>query len=596
VWALLNPTGLPPLPRAGHVAAYDPVGRAFLMFGGLNGRFTILNSGSGELWSLSLDGPPAWSVRAPPGLPATLSNAAGAVDPVGRGLYVHGGQYAGQDHWQRTSVSGDLFRFPLDAPGDFERVTPSGTSPLARHGHVAVWDPLRSRLVLHGGRDAADFPNTGKTPGSLLGDLWAVRLSPDPEWIPLTALGTPPSARYEHSAIYDPVRDRVLIFGGDDGALRNDVWELSLSTDPPVWSELSPLGTPPVARRAHAAVYDPTGDRMMIVGGYGPLPGPPEEVLSLAGPSPRWEPSGANATRRSNTVVVLDPGRDRLIRFGGFIQYDENGLERYQSLNDVQLLALAGGAWEVIPASGFPPSSRGEAVAAFDSLRDRMIVVGGRMLESGGGSTIYDPHWSDIFTLEFDKSVPTRISFVEWRVEDGVVHLRWWSPDGAQARVEVERREAHETDDKASWRSLGSIARVDASGRIDVEDRDVKPGGRYGYRLATWEGNAPVTTEEVWVDVPAAAGARLSVRAAGAHPITSSAWAVEVVLVSDAPATLELYDIAGRRLWTRSVTGLEPGAHSIPVVDVSGKPGIYLVRLSQGGLRAEGRLVRVAGR
>ena len=59
--------------------------------------------------------------------------------------------------------------------------------------------------------------------------------------------GTPPSARDGHTAIYDPVRDRMVVFGGDDGALRNDVWALTLSGSP-AWSALAPVGTPPSAR------------------------------------------------------------------------------------------------------------------------------------------------------------------------------------------------------------------------------------------------------------------------------------------------------------------------------------------------------------
>ena len=39
--------------------------------------------------------------------------------------------------------------------------------------------------------------------------------------------GTPPIARYIHSAIYDPVRDRMVVFGGyGRSGFRNDVWAL----------------------------------------------------------------------------------------------------------------------------------------------------------------------------------------------------------------------------------------------------------------------------------------------------------------------------------------------------------------------------------
>src|SRR5262249_21973435 len=52
----------------------------------------------------------------------------------------------------------------------------------------------------------------------------------------------PPTTREGHSAIYDPVRDRMVVFGGFGGGfyfnhLTNDVWALSL-TGRPTWTQL----------------------------------------------------------------------------------------------------------------------------------------------------------------------------------------------------------------------------------------------------------------------------------------------------------------------------------------------------------------------
>ena len=77
-----------------------------------------------------------------------------------------------------------------------------------------------------------------------LNDVWALSLAGTPAWTQLTPAGTPPSARSDHSAIYDPVRDRMVVFGGilDGVRYRNDVWALSLAGTP-AWTQLTPAGT-----------------------------------------------------------------------------------------------------------------------------------------------------------------------------------------------------------------------------------------------------------------------------------------------------------------------------------------------------------------
>ena len=61
------------------------------------------------------------------------------------------------------------------------------------------------------------------------GDVWALSLGSGPAWTELVPAGTPPGARAGHSTIYDPVRDRMVVFGGADPYHLNDVWAL-------VWS------------------------------------------------------------------------------------------------------------------------------------------------------------------------------------------------------------------------------------------------------------------------------------------------------------------------------------------------------------------------
>ena len=130
--------------------------------------------------------------------------------------------------------------------------------PSGRYTHSAIYDPVRDRMVVFGGYDGIDRE---------CNDVWALSLSGSPAWIALTPAGGPPSARLYHTAIYDPVRDRMVVFGGNDYfGYFNDVWALSLAGSP-AWSEITPAGGPPPARAGHTAIYDAARDRMVVFGG-----------------------------------------------------------------------------------------------------------------------------------------------------------------------------------------------------------------------------------------------------------------------------------------------------------------------------------------
>ena len=66
---------------------------------------------------------------------------------------------------------------------------------------------------------------------------------------------------------------------------------------------------------------------------------------------------------------------------------------------------------------------------------------------------------------------------------------------------------------------------------------------------------------------------------------------VSFSLLDDSPASLELYDLTGRRIESRAVGGLGPGAHGTSLTPRAVPPGVYCVSLTQGSHRAFSKVV-----
>jgi hypothetical protein len=89
------------------------------------------------------------------------------------------------------------------------------------------------------------------------------------------------------------------------------------------------------------------------------------------------------------------------------------------------------------------------------------------------------------------------------------------------------------------------------------------------------------------VGVPDGPGLAFALERPSPNPARSSALLMRFTLPSDAPASLELFDVAGRRVVGREVGSFGAGHHT---VDLAGRAkaesGMYFVRLQQGGARA----------
>jgi galactose oxidase-like protein len=269
------------------------------------------------------------------------------------------------------------------------QLAPSGTAPVGRVYHSAIMDTSNGRMVVFGGESARMGTFYG------LADSWALTQGPGAGWSSLNPAGAAPSARDGASAVYDPVRQRLVLFGGSDApsSRLNDVWLLDLGAAA-AWSKASPTGTPPTPRTLQMAIYDEAQQRLIVFGGDDGLGGVLKNdvwALSMSG-SPTWTqlfPTGPAPPAREFGSVVYDAAHTRAIVFGGEgpLPFNTPGSPTLDSgsptLNDVWALSLSGApAWTRLTPTGAGPVARWEHAAVYDSACQQMIVFGGDVFPS----------------------------------------------------------------------------------------------------------------------------------------------------------------------------------------------------------------------
>ena len=228
---------------------------------------------------------------------------------------------------------------------------------------TAIYDPLGNRVIVFGGR-------TGST---YLNDLWAFDLD-SKSWVELNAQGTPPSPRRGHNAIYDPMARRMISWAGQGdggGSFFDEVWALDLETLQ--WLNVSPDMSPP-ARYGSASVYDPAEHRLVSFAGFS-AQRRFDDVQAFDLGSQTWQDLAPEMgpIRRCLHTAALDPARSRMIIFGG----QSNVLRHH---NDLWVFDFVTNLWTEAPADA-PPSGRFFTSSLVDS--DGSFIVFGGTTASG---------------------------------------------------------------------------------------------------------------------------------------------------------------------------------------------------------------------
>lgn len=513
-----------PGPRREFGAIYDPGHQRHVIFCGFDDAtgYQLFN----DVWVLSLEDDPQWSRLVIPGdTPGPRHSPQWGYDAARNRVLVFGGYGRHYPDSPSYEYLNDVWQLSLDGTPHWTELHPSGQAPTGRLAGAAVFDPMRQRFVGFGGTIGAPV------------DTWVLDLRGQPSWQPLTTeAGVSPNGGWGMSSVFDARRDRMLIFGGSTGdgyyGASNQVWELSLR-DRPKWRPITATDTPPSPRRSTAAVFDPLRDRMVVYGGF-------------------------------DAVPASD-----------------------QFLGDAWALGLGDApAWTRLWPSGNLPAGRDALAAAFDPIRGRMVIHGG-----WSGSVMLGDTW-----------------FLEWGGESDdaelvpnssatplAAHLCWDVSGATGNLAAIYRREAG-----GEWTSMAE-AEVSVDGRILFDDASVTPGRTYGYmavvaseRGETFGGVAdvPVPTNAVGVGPDRAFDFVLA--SIAPNPVVRN-MTVSYSLASSEPARLELLDVTGRRWLSRELSS-GAGRHQVQLSTGGQVPdGLYFLRLSQGARTSSARVAITEG-
>lgn len=257
----------------------------------------------------------------------------------------------------------------------------------ARKSHSAIYDPVGKKMLIFGG--------AGKE--GLLSDTWVFDIEKK-VWQKIEVKHSP-SARWGHSAIYDESNKQMLIFGGyaEKGGSLSDVWAFNIENKE--WKKIKIKETPP-ARHGHSAIYDPVNKQMIIFGGKGNKPLGDTWTFGIEKRS--WEEIAANKESPPPSFghsAIYDSANKKMVIFIGTATWIYD-IEPLQDNSPTGLsVPKASLKKEWTEKSGIFEISAFSFSAVYDSANKQMIIFGSGIQ----GSLLADTWIADIEKDEWNK-------------------------------------------------------------------------------------------------------------------------------------------------------------------------------------------------
>ena len=177
-----------------------------------------------------------------------------------------------------------------------------------------------------------------------------------------------PLGRYLPGFVYDPVNDRIMMFGGsNDVDLYDDTWVLNTTSG--TWTELS-LSVSPIARHSCVMVYDSSAEVIILFGGHNGTAWDSDTWIfdcnqeTWTEVTPAISPHG-----RGSAAMVYDSLNDKVLLFSG---YSESGPD----VSDTWAYDYISNTWEEM-SPDVSPHARYGAAYTYDTENESMLLFGG---------------------------------------------------------------------------------------------------------------------------------------------------------------------------------------------------------------------------
>ena len=356
-WVNRTPDPIPPtLPsrRADAALAYDSHRHKMVLFGGIGGDGFTASLGDTLEWDATTG---AWSDVSTTTGPAPQEFANLVFDDRLNSALLFGG----------SSLSGGLLGWDgsrWTVPSD-----PGNGSPVARQSSGITFDSGRGKLICFGGITSA---------GTILDELW--EWDTVSGWVNRTPSPRPPlwpSARVEpHGLAYDAARGVSVLFSGGAAA---DLWEWNGTTG--VWTNRTPTPLPavwPSSLTRHSLVYDPVRARTVVLGGELP-DGYLESIWEWDGATGAWTEHPPPPLQQDSPLpltglaAAYDTYCHRIVMVTGDVGSGEQFTRQTWEWDG----ASATFTDRTVPATW--PRAREQFGFAFDTLRGKAVMFGGAL-------------------------------------------------------------------------------------------------------------------------------------------------------------------------------------------------------------------------